>query len=98
MKWNLFLVIVSTTLLLLFVGAGLVQHMMAAEAIAEDLSAEIGVDEDTIRSHLQRILESGRIRRTVVNVSPIALLAILLTVRLVVDNMNASRTSNSDRT
>ncbi len=64
MNWNLFLVIVSVVLLLFFAATGPVLHLMQAEAIADDLAPRIGVDRDTIRTHLERILARGNIRRT----------------------------------
>ena len=85
MKLNVFLVIVSIAVLAVFVGVGLIEHMMEAEAIAEHLSAQIGVDEDILRSHLVSILRSGRVRRTVIYCSPLALWSILLIVRLIAD-------------
>ena len=85
MKWNVFLMIVSMAMLLLFVGTGLVQHLVQAEAIAESLSAEIGVDKDILWDHLESILQRGSIRRTVIYCSPLAILTVLLTVRLIVD-------------
>lgn len=85
MKWDLFLVIVSLAMLVVFVGVVLTEHMMQAEAIAEDLSPQIDVDEDIIRSHLESILRSGSVRRTVIYCSPLALWSILLIVRLIAD-------------
>lgn len=85
MKWDLFLVIVSLAMLVVFVGVVLTEHMMQAEAIAEDLSPQIDVDEDIIRSHLESILRSGSVRRTVIYCSPLGLLSILLMARLIAD-------------
>ncbi len=85
MKWDLLLLSVSILMLLLFAGAGLVEHMMQAEAIAEELAPQIGVDEDPLRTHLEDILRGGSIRRTVVHCTPLALLSLLLTIRLIAD-------------
>ena len=87
MKWNIFLVIASAVMLLVFVMVGLTSHMMQAEAIAETLAPRIGVDEDAVRGHLELILRNGRVRRTAVYCSPLALLTILLTVRLIADTV-----------
>jgi hypothetical protein len=85
MNWNLFLLIVSVLMLLVFAGTGLVEHMMQAEAIAEDLAPRINVDKDVIRHHLEVILGSGSMRRTILYCSPLAFLSLLLTIRLIAD-------------
>jgi len=85
MRWNILLVTASIVMLLLFIGSESVQGWMQAEAIAEELAPQIGIDEDIIRSHLERILASGSTCRTLVSCSPLALLALLLTARLVAD-------------
>lgn len=91
MKWNAFLLISSIVMLLFFVGAGLAEHMMQAEAIAEQLAPQIRIEEDILRIHLEKILRSGTIRRTIVYCSPLALITVLLTVRLIVDVVREHR-------
>ena len=91
MSGNLPLAIVSIVLLFVFAGAGLIEHLTQAEAIAEDLAPQIGVDKDVIRAHLERILQKGSIRRTVVYCSPLAILSFLLTARLLVDIMRGPK-------
>ncbi len=63
MKSDILLAIVAIAMLVVFVDTGIVEHMMQAEAIAEDLAPQIGVDEDIVRSHLESILRSGSARR-----------------------------------
>ena len=85
MKWDIFLLIVVVSMLLLWAGSGYIEYLMAAEAIAEQLAPKIGVKEDLLRSNLQDILESGRLRRAVVYGTPWAIVSLLLTARILVD-------------
>jgi hypothetical protein len=91
MKWNIFLVIVSITILWLLAGSGLIMHLAAAESIADDLAPQIGVDRDVVRRELETILERGNMRRTIAYCTPWAFMSLLLTTRLVVDFARAKR-------
>jgi hypothetical protein len=86
MGWNLFLVIVSIAMMMIFIGVCFVLPATEAEVISEKLSPLIGIDKDTIRGHLEEILFDGGLYRTVISSSPLALLSILLITRLIVDN------------
>jgi predicted regulator of amino acid metabolism with ACT domain len=88
MQWNITMAVVSIALLLLFVGAGLTAiPMTQAEAIADQLAPEIGADRNVVRVNLERILADSQIRRVAVACSPLALLSVLLTARVIADSL-----------
>ncbi len=82
MQWNRLPAIASILMLFLFTGAGYVEYMPRADAIAVDLAPQIGVDEDILIGHLQRILRRGSVYRAVSYGIPWALLSFVLTKRL----------------
>ncbi len=91
MKWDIFLLIFSLSLLFLWFGAGYVLPLAQAEAIAEQLAPRISTDEDILRSNLQDILNSGRLRQSVVYCTPWAILSLLLMARLLCDVVKKQR-------
>lgn len=95
MRWNIILVVVSISLLLLFVGVGLTKHLMQAESVAEDLAPLIGVDKYILWDSLENILQRGSVRRTVVNNSPLAILSVLLIIRLISDFVKNEKVKNN---
>ena len=90
MKWDIFLLIVSVSILLFWAPSGYVVNF-AAESIAAKLAPRIGVKEDILRSNLADILESGRLRRAVVYGTPWAIMSLLLTVRILADVVKKRR-------
>jgi len=81
-----FLLVVSLSVLLLFAGTAVVEHLMQAEMIAEALAPKMGADEDVVRTHLQEILGRGAIRRIIFYCAPCAILSLLVTTKLIVEN------------
>jgi len=89
--WDIFLLIFSLSMLLLWFGAGYAEPLAQAEAIAEQLAPRISADEDILRSNLQDILNSGRLRQSVVYFTPWAIFSLLLTARLLADVVKKQR-------
>jgi hypothetical protein len=91
MKWNIFLLAFALAMVLLFAGTGLIQHLAQAESIADDLAPQIDLDRDTLRRHLEKILEGGNMWRVIVYCTPWAFMSLLLTVRLIADVRNETK-------
>jgi len=96
LKWDIlldiFLLIFSLWWLFIWFGVGYYSLPLArASAIAEQLAPRIGTDEDILRSNLQDILNSGRLRQSVVYCTPWAIFSLLLTARLLADVVKKQR-------
>lgn len=85
MKWNIFLVAVSVSLLFLVWMDAEAGWVVAGSNGAQILAPQIGVDEDTIRPALTEFLRESSERRALMNTVALAILSLLLTVRLVAD-------------
>lgn len=91
MSYNVTVTLVSLTMLLSLAAIASVEHLMQAEAIAEALAPEIGVDEDGLRTALEKVLRDGRMRRIVVYCGPLALLSVLHAARLTAEIVTIRR-------
>jgi hypothetical protein len=95
MKWDIFLLIVSVSILLLWAPSGYVVNDASAEAIAAKLAPQMGVKEDILQSNLADILERSRLRHAVVYGTPWAIFSILLTVRILANVVRKRRNYTS---
>jgi hypothetical protein len=91
MKWYIFLLIFSVSMLSFWAFAGFALSSAASEAIAEKLAPRIGVNEDILRDNLFYILIRGGFRRAVDFGTPWAIMSILLTVRILADVVKKQR-------
>ncbi len=93
MTWNFFLLIVSVMLLVFFAGVGFFEHVMQAEAVAEDVTRHIDVDQDVLRTLLQKSLQRGVAFRVTLDCAPLIILSILLAIRLITEAHQHSTSS-----
>lgn len=85
MKSDVALLCFAVVMLTLFAGVGLIEHMTQAEAVAEQLSSRLGVDEDILRFHLEEVLRRHVVRRVLIYAAPWTGLVLLLAVRVVIE-------------
>lgn len=91
MKWDIFLLFFSLSMVFIWAGVGIIVPLTQAEAIADQLAPRIGVDRELLRMNLQDILRSGELRQTVVLSTPWIILSLLLLARLLADVVKKQR-------
>ncbi len=81
MNWNIVMLGAAILVLILNTGVELVLPLTQAESVSEEIAPRLHLDQDLLRTELERALSNGEVRRLIMRGGPLLIMVGLLAWR-----------------